>query len=371
MVSGSWSLAAVIILGWSLFPSILFSAQSNAAIGAAKNEAEASGFTFDTSHDEIVTKARKEGQLSVLSSLESLKEMRQAFVQKYPFINVRVQEATGTDTHQRIARELKAGTVKDWDVINASSDFYGEFTPFIKKFDILGMAKNGILGIPVGMIDPNNRKVVGVTSQFAVVAYNKTLISAEKVPNKWDDFLNPEFKKRKFVVDLRPHPYTAMVPLLGLDWVLQYCRKLAAQDPVWFRGQARVLPSIANGEYMLHAGINYHFTLSAMKKDPTGNLQFKIVEPVPLSLVDTEGVLINAPHPYAALLWLEFEASAQGQEIIDKVVPLKSSLYSPDSAVAKALRGKKTSVLNWDNFSMKEKWAGQVIEAFGFPKASQ
>jgi hypothetical protein len=108
-----------------------------------------------------------------------------------------------------------------------------------------------------------------------------------------------------------------------------------------------------------------------MKKDPTGNLQFRIIEPVPLSLVDTEGVFTNAPHPYTALLWLEFEASAQGQEIIDKFVPLKSSVYSPDSAVAKALRGKKTSVLNWDNFGMKEKWAGQVIEAFGFPKASQ
>lgn len=121
----------------------------------------------------------------------------------------------------------------------------------------------------------------------------------------------------------------------------------------------------------MHAGINYHFTLSAIKKDPTGNLQFRIVEPVPVSLVDAEGVFTNAPHPYAALLWLEFEASTEGQGIIDKVVPLKSSLYSPDSAVARALRRKKTSVLNWDNFSMKEKWTGQVIEAFGFPKASQ
>ena len=364
-------LASLISLSWALFPSTLFSAQSDSTIGTTEKEAHANGFIFVSSHAEIVAKARKEGQLRVLSSLESLKEMRQVFAQKYPFIDVRVQETTGTDVHQRFARELKAGAVKEWDVINASSDFYSEFTPFIKKFDVLGMAKNGILEIPVGMIDPNNRNLVAVTSQFAVVAYNKSLISAEKVPNKWDDFLNPEFKGRKFVVDLRPHPYTAMVPLMGLDWVLQYCRKLAAQDPIWFRGQARVLPSIASGEYMLHAGLNYHFILSAMKKDPTGNLQFKMIEPVPLSLVDTEGVLTNAPHPYAALLWLEFEASAQGQGIIDKVVPLKSSLYSPGSAVAIALQGKKLSVLNWDNFSRKEKWAGQMIEAFGFPKASQ
>lgn len=365
------SLQAAVIFVSYLIVSTVTAAVPSTAILAAKKEAEANRFTFETSHEEIVTKAKKEGQLAILTSLESLKEMREAFTRKYPFINVRVQEITGTDAHQRLLRELNAGAVKDWDVINASSDFYNQYTPFMKRFDILGMAKNGILGIPGGMIDPANRNVVAITSQFAVVAYNKSLIPAEKVPQKWEDFLNPEFKGRKFVVDLRPHPYTALIPLLGLEWVLQYCKKLATQEPVWFRGQTRVLPSIANGEYMLHAGINYHFTLSAMKKDPAGNLQFKIIEPVPVSLVDTEGVLVTAPHAYTALLWLEFEASAEGQAIIDKFVPVKSSLYSPDSAVEKALRGKKLSVLNWDNFSVKEKWTGQVIEAFGFPKASK
>jgi hypothetical protein len=47
MPSGSWSFAALVFL-LSLFPSILYSAQSNSAIGAAKNDAEANGFTFNT-----------------------------------------------------------------------------------------------------------------------------------------------------------------------------------------------------------------------------------------------------------------------------------------------------------------------------------
>ncbi len=361
----------LVFLAFWLASVAAFSATLNPTPQGAKKEAAAPGLLFETSHDEIVAKARKEGQLRVLSSLEALKEMREAFARKYPFVDVHVQEITGTDAHQRFLRELKAGAVKDWDIANASSDFYGEYTPFMKKLDILGMARHGTLQIPTGMIDPNNRNIVAITSQFAVVAYNKSLINPEKVPARWEDFLKQEFKGRKFVVDLRPHPYTAMIPLLGVDWVLEYCKKLAAQEPVWFRGQARVLPAIASGEYMLHAGINYHFTLSAMKKDPTGNLQFKVIEPVPVSLVDTEGVLTSATHPYAGLLWLEFEASPEGQTIIDRYAPLKSSLYAPDSAVEKVLRGKKLSVLNWDTFRMKEKWTGQVIEAFGFPKASQ
>jgi ABC-type Fe3+ transport system substrate-binding protein len=369
-------MAASAILFLILVSSLSFAASAFGAAAVpdllkAKKAAEGRGYTFETSHDDIVAKAKREGEVGILSSLESLKEMKEAFVRKYPFINVRVQEITGTDAHQRFARELSTGTVKEWDVINASSDFYSQYTPFMKKFDMLGMATSGVLRIPAGMIDPDNRNVVAVTSQFAVVAYNKSVISQEKIPQTWEDFLKPEFKGRKFVVDLRPHPYVALIPLLGLERVLDYCRKLAVQEPVWVRGQTRVLPSIANGEYSLHAGINYHFTLNAMKKDPTGNLQFKIVEPVPVSLVDAEGVLATASHPYAALLWLEFEAGPEGQAIIDKFVPLKSSLYAPDSAVEKALRGKKSSVLNWDNFQMKQKWTGQIIEAFGFPKASK
>jgi ABC-type Fe3+ transport system substrate-binding protein len=360
-----------LVLCFSLLLPKAFAATSTPALLKAKTAAEEQGYVFDASRDEIVARAKKEGKLRVLSSLEPLKEMREAFVRKYPFVDVQVQEITGTDAHQRFLRELKAGAQTDWDVANASSDFYGEYTPLMKRIDILGMARHRALQIPTAMIDPNNRNIVAITSQFAVVAYNKSLISPEKVPVRWEDFLKQEFKGRKFVVDLRPHPYTAMMPLLGVDWVLEYCKKLAAQEPVWFRGQARVLPAIATGEYMLHAGINYHFTLSAMKKDPTGNLQFKVIEPVPVSLVDTEGVLAIAAHPYAALLWLEFEAGPEGQAIIDRYAPLKSSLYAPDSAVEKVLRGKKLSVLNWDTFHMKEKWTGQVIEAFGFPKASQ
>ena len=162
----------------------------------AKTAAESRGYILETSRDHIVAKARKEGQLGVLSSLESLKEMKAAFTRKYPFINVRVEEITGTDAHQRFARELNAGMVKEWDVINASSDFYSQYTPFLKRFDLLGMASNGVVAIPTGMIDRNNRNVVAVTSQFAVVAYNKTLISQERIPQKWEAFLKPELIHR-------------------------------------------------------------------------------------------------------------------------------------------------------------------------------
>src|SRR5262245_1876333 len=54
----------------------------------AKEEAEAKGYIFFTSHDEIVAMAKKEGKLNVSSGLEaaSFKPLMNAFKQKYPFI---------------------------------------------------------------------------------------------------------------------------------------------------------------------------------------------------------------------------------------------------------------------------------------------
>src|SRR6185503_10443184 len=89
-----------------------------AALQKAKQDAEAKGFIFETSHDEIVAKARKEGKLRVVTSLEmeSLKPVPDAFRKKYPVIDVRAVEIAGTDTYQRMLLEMKAGTASGWDV---------------------------------------------------------------------------------------------------------------------------------------------------------------------------------------------------------------------------------------------------------------
>src|SRR5262249_60281901 len=69
-----------------------FSATPSSTSQGAKKEAAAQGFLFESSHHEIVARAKKEGKLRVLSSLEPLKERREACVRKYPFLDVPVQE---------------------------------------------------------------------------------------------------------------------------------------------------------------------------------------------------------------------------------------------------------------------------------------
>ena len=352
-------------------------AASPAALAKAKNEAEAKGLIFETSHDAIVAKAKMEGNIHVLSSLNPnvYPHMIATFKKKYPFIDVKMDEITGSDAAQRFIAEIKAGIATQFDVIRVSSDFYPEYIPHAKKFDVLGMAEQGVIGISPKMVDPKNRTIVALGNGLLAVAYNKNRIAENKVPNRWEDFLKPEFKGRKFLVDIRPHMYGAFASCpeqgLGPEWMLNYAKKIRAQDPVWFRGNTRALTAITSGEYALHSGTHYHAAIRAKRKDRTGALQVKLVEPVPLNLIATETVLGLSSRPYTALLFLEHEASPEGQKLIDEHEPLKASIHSPGSALAKETQGKQVCVNGFDTFQKSAFWMGEAVKAFGFPKAER
>jgi len=367
---------AVVLLGCFGFATNGSAAESSGALLKAKKDAEAKGFVFETSHDAIVANAKKEGSIRVLSGLDPsvYSPMMAGYKKKYPFLKIDMVEITGPDSAQRFIMELKTGTKNDFDISHASTEFYPEYIPFAKKFDLLGMAENGVLRIPAKMIDPKHRTFAALGSALSVVGYNKNLIAPDKVPNRWDDFLKPEFKGRKFLVDMRPHPFAAYPACpqegLGLEWMLKYAKGLREQNPIWSRGHSRALSSIQAGEYALHSGTHYQSIVRAMAKDPTGALQFKMVEPVPVRLTQLEFVLASAAHPYAALLYMEHEASPEGQEIIDKQ-DFVGSIFFPGNNTTKLLQGKRLCVNGFTDFHNSDKWMSMAVEAFGFPKETK
>jgi iron(III) transport system substrate-binding protein len=344
-------------------------AASAPALLKAKHEAEAKGFIFEVSREEIIAKAKKEAKLRVISSLEveNLKPVSEAFKKKYPFIDIRAEEIAGTDSYQRMILEMKSGTGRGWDVNYMTTDFYDDYLPYQKKFDVLGMAQQGVLQIPLGMIDPVNRNTVSYTTNTQVVAYNKTLISEDKIPNTWEDFLKPEFKGRKFVVDIRPQEVANLVPVWGLEKTLQYARAIAAQNPIWIRGHSRTLAAMVAGEYPMLLGANLNSTKRAMEKDKTKVLDFKVVEPVPIRIGNHESVFANAASPYAGLLWLEFVASPEAQNIINS--DHSGSVFVPGTTPYQLTQGKKVTLLGWEHAPKLEELQKKVFEAYGFPKA--
>jgi ABC-type Fe3+ transport system substrate-binding protein len=335
----------------------------------AKQEADKRGYVFELSHDDIVSKAKREGRLKVLSSLENdiLKPVAEAFRKKYSFIELRAEEVSGTDTYQRMLLEMKAGAARGWDVNFIAGDFYDEYLPYQKKFDILGMAQQGILQIPAGMVDPLQRNIVAYTTNTMIVTYNKSRLADEKVPSQWEEFLKPEFNGRKFLADIRPQFTSALVPAWGIERTLSFAKKISAQNPVWVAGHSRAIGALSTGEHAVYLGANLTGTKRFMSKDVTGALAYKMVEPIPLRIGDHEAVFENADSPNAALLWLEFVASPAAQKIIES--GYKGSIFSPGTTAFEVARGKKVSLVDWRHYAKMQEYLRLVIEAYGFPKA--
>ena len=364
-----------VIVGVALsLPSGGFTAAPSSDLLKAKQAAETNGFIFETSRDDVVAKAKKEGKLRVLSGLEppTIRAISDAFRKRYA-IDVHAEEITGAEAGQRFVLELKGGRVKDWDVMHVSADFYNEYEGHKKNFDILGMASQGVLRIPKGMTDQKKRNVIFPTSVFSVVPYNKNILSPSRVPASWEDFLKPEFKGKKFAVEIRGgvKDLVAMIPAWGLERVLSYAKALAAQEPIWTVGYARSLGSMVAGDLALAHMINWHSTVRAQQKDARGSLAYNVLEPVPVRLTVADAVVANAVHPYAGLLWLEFLANQEAQGLIDKYDPLKSNLYVRGSEVANALGAKRVSVATPEDADKVPEFMEKVIAAMGFPKVER
>jgi ABC-type Fe3+ transport system substrate-binding protein len=361
-------LLAILFLNLGSVPAAL-AAAAGAALQKAKQESESKGFIFESSRGEIIARAKKEGKLRVLTSLENeaLKPVSEAFRKKYPFIDLRAEEIAGTDTYQRMLLEMKAGAATGWDVNYLTTDYYDDYFPHLKKFDILGMAQHGVLQIPTGMIDPVNRNVVSYTTNTQIVAYNNKIIAEGSVPNTWEDFLKPEFKGKKFLVDIRPQEVANLVPAWGLEKTLQFARAIAAQNPIWIRGHSRSIASMAAGEYPMLLGANLNSTKRAMDKDRLGVLNYKVVEPVPIRIADHEAIYVKAASPYAGLLWLEFVAGPETQNIINR--DFKGSVFFPGTTPYQLTQGKKVSLVAWEHAPKLEELQKKVFEAYGFPKA--
>jgi hypothetical protein len=348
-------------------------AAADPALLKAKAAAEAGGFIFALSRDEILAQAKKEGRVKILSGWDRdiFPHLKEAFKKQYPFIDVHIEETAGIDAAQRNVLEVKSGGGKGWDILNNHPDFYSDMAPHLKKFDILGMARHGILRIPLPMIDPVNRNVVLVGSHVQVVAFNNKLVAPNKIPSDWEGFLRPEFKDKKLAVEIRPTQVASLVPAWGLEKTTEFARKLAAQQPIWVRGGERNVTNVMAGEFVFFLAPNFSSVKRAGSKDPTGVLGFKILEPVPTRLSKSPGLLAVAEHPYAALLWVEFEAGPEAQTIADKYEPYGASIYAQGSALEQATKDRKLSVIDWSHFHRMKEYHEKMVEAYGFPKASK
>lgn len=205
-----------------------------------------------------------------------------SFVKETKFERVRTVEEA-----QRALMEFKAGRPQQVDVTTISDEVwlaYHEAGALVKPpFEYRRLAKALPQGWPAldpRVIDPNGY-FLATTGAVRGIAYNKTLVSPDKAPKRWEDCLDPMWRG-KVLYDPRPKLTSLQHDPKTRDAQLKWLRGLVENKVVLNRGMDENLQKVAAGEFPINCAANYHNAMPMI--DEGAPLGFVLPDPIPLEL---------------------------------------------------------------------------------------
>jgi len=143
--------------------------------------------------------------------------------------------------------------------------------------------------------------------------YNSNSVKAEQAPKTYDDLLNTAWRGKMVFDPEAGYILAALEQAWGREKALAYLGKLSKQDLSYRRGGTLTTQVVSSGEFPLGIAINGE--TSAAIRDKGAPLGFKVLAP---TIVKPEGLFVakNAPHPHAALLFVEWVLSREAQSFL-------------------------------------------------------
>ncbi|MCL4425512.1 MAG: extracellular solute-binding protein [Firmicutes bacterium] len=305
----------------------------------------------------LIEGAKAEGKVVWGDGLkpEEAEPVIKEFNKKYPFIKVEHTRISGTDSRERLLREMMAKQVT-FDVF----DIGGEEIPDFKKAGLL-KKYDWTKAFPVRpeQLEPD-QMMITIGASVKGIGYNTNLVKKEDIPKSWEDLLDPKWK-RKIVVDSRPKTFLQLMPVWGEEKVLDYLKKLAANKPQFRRGQTESIQLMAAGEISMIGGTYYHSL--KLVKDKGAPIDFALLEPVPVTFED-ETIAKGASHPNAAKLLLGWLAT-EGNKYYDQVTGRGIPLPGFDTGSSKLVSGKKLSLFVDEWIEREAKLSKKAAQAMG------
>ena len=368
MKNWRWVLIALI---WFLSLSLgtqLASAQSP-SVEVRKVEAAKKGMVYLT-REEIIAGAKREGNVKVFPGVDekAVPLLVEAFKKKYPFIEAKGGMVSGIPAIQRQIFEMAAGKA-DLDVFHAHTGFRNDYVKnnLYKKYDFRAMVEDGQLKVPSRAIDEAGGFILS-GANLGVLLYSTKLVPAEKAPTGWESCLDPQWKG-KFAVDTRPYLLARLAARWSEEKVLDFAAKLKANDPIWTRGHTTSLERLISGELSIICGISMHVWLRKAKNDPGVPVKMVVPSPLGVAFFESHAVYAQAKNPNAALLWVEFFASKDGQEIVESLEPGRASFVVDGTAANKVAKEANVSLCDGVCRDREEKLIERIaVEAWKFPK---
>jgi iron(III) transport system substrate-binding protein len=271
----------------------------------------------------VLAGAKKEGRAVVYTSLNTKDSVPivEAFEKKYG-VKVELWRSSSEKVLQRALTEAQAGryAVDAFELNGPELEAMWReglldrfYSPQAANMPKQAFAKNGAY--------------IADRFNFFTIAYNTKLVKPSEVPNSYEDLLKPNWVGKIGIEASDTDWFGSMVHAMGEKKGLEYFRKLADMKPQLRTGHTLMAELVSSGEVPLAATIyNHNAERLKVKGAP---IEWKALAPT-FGRPNGVSVAKRAEHPYAALLFVDFMLSLEGQRLILKAnrVPASNKVDS-------------------------------------------
>ncbi len=259
--------------------------------------------------EKLIANAKKEGAVNIYTSMQErdLSPLTEAFERKYG-IKTRNWRASPEKVVQRVGIEEKADRY-EVDVV----EMRGQEMEMLYRQDFLEEFYSSQFRDIAPEAFPKHKHYVPDRLNLFVMAYNTKLVKPGQVPNSYEDLLNPKWRGKISMDSGDVEWFAAVIKGMGEAKGLDYFKKLAKLKPSMRNGHTLLAEMTASGEVPIALNA-YNYSVEKLKQKEEA-IDWKPLQPA-FGQPGVIGLMKNAPHPYAALLFTDFILSKEGQEII-------------------------------------------------------
>jgi iron(III) transport system substrate-binding protein len=279
-----------------------------------RTAAELAAYTGADREHILFDGAKREGKLVWYTTLatDQNKQIAAAFEKKYPGVAVDTFRTGSSALAQRLLTEAKARR----HLADAIETTPGGMMTFRESQLLLPYASPYLTAFPDDAKERAAKNTVlwtAVRESYVGFAYNKRYLNAADVPKNFEGLLRPALKDNMGIAgeDTGARIIGAMVRVKGEAWVY----RLKEQNlRMHMMAGSALTQLVAAGEIFASPSQFYSATNVAAKRGAP-------VVWVPMDLVvasaGSAGVYVNAPRPHAALLFVDFLLSPDGQKLYE------------------------------------------------------
>jgi iron(III) transport system substrate-binding protein len=259
----------------------------------------------------LIAGAKKEGAVNVYTSetVEDIGALSQTFEAEYG-IKLNIWRGSSEDILQRAVVEARGGRF-DADAFEtgatAVESLHREL--LLQRVDLPAAAD-----LAPEAIQPHH-EWIGTRYNIFVAAYNTPLMAGAALPKSYDDLVDARWKGKLGIEADDSDWFGAVVEALGQERGLKLFHDIVATNGISVRkGHTLLANLVVSGEVPL--AISAYFYKVAQLKDRGAPIDALSIAPV-VARFEGAGVARRAPHPYAAILFMEFMLT-EAQDILAK-----------------------------------------------------